>query len=259
LKSASKSGSGNVGFPEFVGVVKDFILVIENKSDLAKHSKLNSKGLISLQSKDVRGHAINGALFYGQHLAKETSYKKIIAFGISGDEKKHKISPIYIDETEYYHDLPDIESFISFTEENIEEYYTREVLKENTDQEKELSEILKDAAELHKDLRNYGNLKDIDKPLVVSGILLALREAESKNFTIDDLIGDDVNTDGDKIYSAIEDNLKRSKVAPEVKRDKILSQFSIIKDTHILYEINATLNKTPLTRTSHSRPALPLS
>jgi len=76
--------------------------------------------------------------------------------------------------------------------------------------------------------------------------LLALREAESKNFTIDDLIGDDVNTDGDKIFSAIEDNLKRSKVAPEVKRDKILSQFSIIKDTHILNEINATLNKTPL-------------
>jgi len=125
LKSASKSGSGNVGFPEFVGVVKDFILVIEDKAELAKHSKLNSKGLISLQSKDVRGHAVNGALFYGQHLAKETSYKKIIAFGISGDEKKHKISPIYIDETEYYRELPDVESFISFTEENIEEYYTR--------------------------------------------------------------------------------------------------------------------------------------
>jgi len=34
LKTASKSQTGNVGFPEFVGVVKDFLLVIENKADL---------------------------------------------------------------------------------------------------------------------------------------------------------------------------------------------------------------------------------
>ena len=30
LKTASKNGSGNVGFPEYVGVVKDFLIVIEN-------------------------------------------------------------------------------------------------------------------------------------------------------------------------------------------------------------------------------------
>ena len=120
------------------------------------------------------------------------------------------------------------------------------MLEEKTDEEKELSEILRDAATLHEDLRNYGNLKDIDKPLIVSGILLALREMDAKNFSIDDLTGDDVHTDGEKIYSAINSNLKRSKVAPEVKRDKILSQFAIIKDTQVLNEINKTLNKTPL-------------
>jgi hypothetical protein len=67
-----------------------------------------------------------------------------------------------------------VESFISFNEKNINEYYIKEILQEKTDSEKETAEILKDAAELHEDLRNYGNLKDIDKPLVVSGILLAL-------------------------------------------------------------------------------------
>ena len=246
LKSASKSKTGNVGFPEFVGVVKNFILVIENKADLSKHVKLNDKNLISTEAKDIKDYAVNGALFYGQHLAKNTTYKKVIAFGISGNEKKHKISPIYIDETEYYRELSDVESFISFTERNINEYYTREILKEKTNEDKELSEILKDAASLHEDLRNYGNLKDIDKPLIVSGILLALRENEFKNFSIDDLTGDDINTDGEKIYKAIESNLKRSQVAPEVKRDKILSQFSLIKDTQILNEINVLLNKTPL-------------
>ena len=107
---------------------------------------------------------------YGKLLAKNTSYKKINAFVISENEKKHKISPLFIDETEYYRELPEVESFISFNEKNIEEYYIREILKEETSQEKETVEILKDASTLHEDLRNYGNLKDADKPLIVSGI-----------------------------------------------------------------------------------------
>lgn len=246
LKTASKKGTGKVGFPEFVGVIKDFLIVIEDKADLSKHVKMNDKGLISLEPKDVKDYAVNGALFYGQHLAKNTSYKKVLAFGISGNEKKHRISPIYIDETEYYRELPDVESFISFTDKNIEEYYIREVLQEETNQEKETAEILRDAATLHEDLRNYGNLKDVDKPLIVSGILLALRETEFKNFSITDLTGDTIKTDGQKIYDAIVSNLTRANVSPDVKKDKILSQFTLIKDTVVLNEINPKLNKTPL-------------
>ena len=246
LKTASKRGTGNYGFPEFVGVVKDYLLIIEDKKEISKHVKLNKKGLISLEQEHVQNYAINGALFYGQHLAKNTVYKKIIAFGISGNERIHKITPLYIDETEYYIQLKDVESFISFNENNIDEYYMREILKENTNEEKETAEILKDAAILHEDLRNYGGLKDIDKPLIVSGILLALRESEYKNFSIDDLVGDTIETDGKKIYKAIQSNLIRANVSPEVKKDKILSQFSIIKDTAILNIINDKLGKTPL-------------
>lgn len=245
LKTASKKGNGNVGFPEYVGVVKDFLIVIEDKADVSKHCK-KENAVISQTQKDVQEYAVNGALFYGQHLAKNTSFKKIIAFGISGNEKKHKMSPLYVDNTEYYRELPDVESFITFNEENIDEYYIREILKEDTDEEKEKAEILLDAATLHEDLRNYGSLKDIDKPLIVSGIMLALRESEFKNFSIDTLIGDEESTDGQKIYNAIKANLKRAKVSPEVKKDKILSQFSIIKDTPLLNEINDTLCKTPL-------------
>lgn len=246
LKTASKKGNGNVGFPEYIGVVKDYLLVIEDKASLSKHIKLNDKNLISLEVSAVKDYAVNGALFYANHLAKHTSYKKIIAFGIAGDPKKHKITPIYVDETELYRELPQVESFISFNADNIDEYYVREVLKENTEQEKETEEILKDAAKLHEDLRNYGNLKDTDKPLIVSGILLALRESEFNSFSINNLTGDEIKTDGQKIYDAINSNLQRSKVAPEVKKDKLLSQFAIIKDTVKLNEIEPKLNKTPL-------------
>ena len=49
-----------------------------------------------------------------------------------------------------------------------------------------------------------------------------------------------------KIYNAIKDNLQRSQVSPETKKDKLLSQFSIIKDTVVLNEVNQVLGKTPL-------------
>jgi len=39
LKSASKRGTGNAGFPEYIGVVKDYIIVVEDKADLSKHEK----------------------------------------------------------------------------------------------------------------------------------------------------------------------------------------------------------------------------
>lgn len=92
-----------------------------------------------------------------------------------------------------YKRLLDVESFTSFTAVNIDEYYTRYVLAEKTDVEKTTEEILKDAAELHEYLRTYGSLKDQDKPLVVSGILLALGD---KFFKLDDLLGDETTTDG---------------------------------------------------------------
>ena len=245
LKTASKKGTGNVGFPEYVGVVKDFIIVIEDKADIEKH--INKKDDIILQdSKSCIEYAVNGALFYAKHLIKNTSFKKAITFGISGNQKIHKISPIFVDTTEYYRELPDVESFISFNDKNIMEYYTHEILKEETNIEKETEEILKDASQLHEDLRNYGNLTDTEKPLVVSGILLALDEAEQGNFSIDNLTGDSIKTDGQKIYNAIQDNLKRVRVAPDVKRDKILSQFSVIKDATKLNEKDDTLGKTPL-------------
>lgn len=246
LKTASKNGTGNVGFPEYICVVKDYLLVIEDKASLSKHIKLDSKNQISTEINAVRDYAVNGALFYAKHLAKYTTYKKILAFGVSGDERKHKISPLYVDETEFHRELPEVQSFISFNEDNIDEYYTREVLKEDTDTEKETAEILKDAAVLHEDLRNYGNLLDTEKPLIVSGIMLALRETEFKNFSISDLTGDAIKTDGQKIYDAIDSNLKRANVSPAVKKDKILGQFAFIKDTVKLNEIDEKLSKTPL-------------
>lgn len=246
LKTASKSQTGNAGYPEYCGVVNDFIIVIEDKASLDKHIYKDDNGLLSQEIKAVKDYAVNGALFYALHLAENTSYNKVLAFGVSGNERHHKITPIFVNERGDYQELSDVETFISFNNANIDEYYVKEILQEETDVEKTTTEILKDAEKLHTDLRNYGNLTTEQKPLVVSGIMLALREIEHRNFSIDSLIGDTQITDGQKIYDAIKSNLYRANVTPDTKRDKLLSQFSVIKDTTKINEINNTLGKTPL-------------
>ncbi|MDE6493375.1 MAG: N-6 DNA methylase [Bacteroidales bacterium] len=246
LKTSSKSNTGNAGYPEYCGVVKDFILVIEDKASLDKHLYKDKKGLIAQDVKAVKNYAVNGALFYARHLTAKTSYNKVLAIGVSGNEKHHRITPVFVNERDDYQELLDVETFISFNEENIDEFYLKEILHEETDVEKTTAEILKDAAELHEYLRTYGQLTTEQKPLVVSGIMLALREIEYKTFSIDSLIGDTVVTDGQKIYDAIKSNLQRANVTPDTKREKLLSQFSVIKDTPKINEIEEKLGKTPL-------------
>lgn len=243
LQSASKRGTGKAGYPEYVAVVKDFVIVIEDKADLSKHEKLTTRGVLSIEQKDIADFAVNGACFYAKHIAQNSSFKKVFAIGVSGDEKHHRITPLYVDDREGYKKLPDIESFTSFSVENIEEYYTRYVLNEKTDVEKTTEEILKDAAELHEYLRNYGSLKDQDKPLVVSGILLAL---DDKFFKVADLLGDENTTDGQLIYDAITRRLKASNIGPDAKRDKLMSEFAIIRTSSRLNEVDSRLGKTPL-------------
>lgn len=247
LKTASKSQTGKPGYPEYCGVVKDFVLVIEDKASVHDHIYKNEKDLISQEVKEVKDYAVNGALFYGLHLAQNTSYHKVLAFGVSGNEKRHRITPMFINERGDYKVLPDVETFISFSESNIEEYYLKEILHEETDVEKTTAEILKEAAALHDYLRD-GNLTTEQKPLVVSGIMLALREIEYKTFSIDSLIGDTVKTDGQKIYEAIKSNLQRANVTPDTKRDLLLRQFSVIRDNTTINEKDESLGNITLLR-----------
>ena len=63
-------------------------MVIEDKASIENHVKNNADGTLDLSVDAVTGYAVNGAVHYALHLLKHTSYKKIIAFGVSGDEKR---------------------------------------------------------------------------------------------------------------------------------------------------------------------------
>ncbi|MGH2304676.1 hypothetical protein [Campylobacter taeniopygiae] len=71
LKNASKKGTNKQGYPEYCGVVKDFVIVIENKADINKHIKRDEKNLISQDQKDIENYALNGV-----YMVCKTNYCK---------------------------------------------------------------------------------------------------------------------------------------------------------------------------------------
>lgn len=244
LKTASKKGTGRAGFPEFTAKSKDFILVIEDKAKLEDQTKYedDEQTILATDMKSTTNYAENGALHYAKEIVAKTSFKKVFAFGCSGNEKHHLIRPIYVDASGYKL-LDTIENFENFSTSNIEKYYKEQVLGETPPEILETEEIIKKAKELHEYLRNYGQLGDDEKPLVVSAIMLALSD---DSFKTDNLTGDKVRTDGQKIFSAIEDYMKRVEVTPNTKKDKVLNQFILIKDRTLLNIVDERLAKTPL-------------
>lgn len=243
LKTASKKGTGRVGFPEFVALCSDFILVIENKASLDKQAKYDSDDQTLLTDvKSITDYAENGALHYANEILKKTNFKQIFAFGCSGDEKHHCIRPIYVDK-DGCKILEKVENFENFSPENIEKYYKEQVLGETPKEQLELQDILKKSSDLHEALRNYGQLGDAEKPLVVSALLLALSEKEFKTAS---LTGDELKTDGQKIFDALTTHMTRVKVQPEVKKNQVLNQFNLIKDRTLLNQVDERLGKTPL-------------
>lgn len=242
LKSASKKGTQSHGFPEFIGKSKEFIIVIEDKAKTERQALYCDKNpsRLDLRTKAITDYAENGALHYAQHIVEHTNFKKVFAFGCSGDEKHHIIRPIFVDNHDYML-LDEVNNFENFNEDNIEKYYKEIVLDETPEEILEIEEVLEKSKELNELLTSRGNISDSEKPLVVSAILLALNENEDID---EQLKADEYNNDGNIINNAVCCNLQRIKV--EQKRDAIMHQFNFIKDRPNLNEEDETLGKTPL-------------
>ena len=246
LATASKSQNGNNGMPDFISVVNGYVLVIEDKADRANLCLREKDGTISQTPEATKNYAVNGAVWYARKILEHGAYTKIFAFGNAGDNKHHIFMPVFVG-ADGVKELDEIETFENFSPANIERYYRQKVLEEESPEELQLENLRKKSRELHEHLRNYGGLRDTEKPLVVSAILLALSE-HSHGFSLDLLKGDPMegNTDGEILYKYLQNAMTRAKVRPEVKRDKVLNQFTIIKDRPILNAKREDLSMTPL-------------
>ena len=96
LATASKSQNGNNGMPDFIAVVKDYVLVIEDKADRGQLALRDAEGLIAQTVDATKNYAVNGAVWYARKILEHGAYTKIFAFGNAGDNKHHILKPFFV-------------------------------------------------------------------------------------------------------------------------------------------------------------------
>lgn len=169
LKNASKTGKGGKGFPEFLitsNKYKDFIIIFECKASVKDHESEN-------YDNPVR-YAVDGVLHYAKFLSK--SYN-VIAIAASGQTKEQlKISNFVIPKNN-----DTIKSLLNTKQNIISEILTFEDYVFNASYDPQIAKIreisMKDfSRELHKFLWKYAKVTEEQKPLLVSGTLIALMD-----------------------------------------------------------------------------------
>ena len=176
LKSASKTGRGGKGAPEFIisdAGAPDFIVAIGCKADVKRHE--------SAGRDDPVGYAVDGALHYAGHLAREFN---VIAVAVSGQTKSQlKISTfLHPKGASGAKELRNktgsaITSFIPWAD------YIEHGTFDVAVQALRHDELMAFSRELHDFMRDYAKLTESEKPLLVSGTLIALQnQAFAKSF-----------------------------------------------------------------------------
>lgn len=253
LKGASKQGKTGVGKPEFVLQILDYLIVIEDKRDNSRLINLDEEGI----AKDISSlvhFAVNGAVHYANHIVtKATLFDEVIAIGITGDEESHEIQPVLVsiaDGQVSERILPKLSSLQDIHPDNINEWYSVNVLGEYSAEQKRIFELQNVSRELHEDLRNYASLEGENKATVVSAILLALNEPD---FDIQTLTGNKLNkkgkvidNDGRRILKAVKDYIETEGIMPEDKVNILLNKFAFLETSIKLNETNVTLGVSPL-------------
>jgi len=176
LRGASKTGKGGVGSPEFIisnPNHSDFIIVFECKAN-AKYHENKVKD-------DPVNYAVDGVLHYAKHLSNSFN---VIAVAVSGQRPSSlKISNyIYPRNSLTYKHLRNrsgsiISSIVPFSDYIEHGTFDPDVARMRHENLMEFSR------ELHNFMRDNAKLTESEKPLLVSGTLIALRnKAFAKSF-----------------------------------------------------------------------------
>lgn len=218
LLPSKRSGKDGKGRPELIvrlnGDAAD-ILVIECKRDKSKHaSSPNIDGSSKLKAIDF---AEDGVIHYMKGLCKEFN---VIGLAVSGDSEPLQITTFMGLRGGAIQRLPNSSILPSY------DYLTLLRNASGYGQKSEI-EILGFARSLHNYLRDEMELSDQHKPLIVSGILLALKqpvfEQSYRAYTDKDKLGK-------ALYAAIRETLEDALI-DEKKRAAMMSNYDFIK-TH---------------------------
>jgi len=167
LANASKSGEG-IGKPEFVLRLKDhpdFVIVVECKADATKHvSKNRDKPAV---------YAVDGVLVYSAHLSKNYD---VVSVAVSGtDPKSLKVSTFrQLRGNPSAELLKDEHGLVTKLVSVLE--YRRLLDFDPAMRRRTQEELMAFSGVLNNYFRDVAKLTESERPLAVSGCLLALRD-----------------------------------------------------------------------------------
>ena len=190
LKSASKSGQGGAGAPEFIissPSTPDFLVIVECKADPIDHISPLCKALFNGQEvsedkfqyvKRTQRYAVDGVLHYAQRLSKEFN---VIAIAVSGETKSSMVISSYL----VAKGRNTFKELCTKEQKNVDELihwedYIEHATYDPTVQRMRFDELMAFSRDLHDFMRDHAKLTESEKPLMVSGTLIALR---NKAFT----------------------------------------------------------------------------
>lgn len=216
LSKASKNAKGNAGYPEFIiSNRKDtaFLVVFECKPDVKKHES-------PARDKPVE-YAVDGALHYAKHLAKHYT---VLAVAVSGaTPSAMKVSNFLLPAGSTEAKGLVNESGVPVTDIISYDDYYRLASFDPDVAKKRHSDLLAFSKELHELIWTKAKISEEDKPLLVSGTLIALM-----NTTFMKIFGALPAEEVQEAWlGAIKKELDKADI-PQAKKDTMLQPYSTI-------------------------------
>ncbi|MBW7848617.1 MAG: N-6 DNA methylase [Bacteroidales bacterium] len=219
LKNASKTHGLGKGSPEFIissANTPDFLIIFECKASTKQHE--------SPKKDQPVNYAVDGVLHYAKYLSKEYN---IIAVAVSGQTKSElKVSNYMLTKGgDTYKVLTNksgkqISSILSWEE------YIAAATFDPTIQRMRYEELMSYARELHDFMRDHAKLTESEKPLLVSGTLIAFKDkAFAKGFG--DYSADDLQK---QWLHVIKTEIEKAEI-PYAKKQNMVQPYSSIS-TH---------------------------
>jgi 16S rRNA G966 N2-methylase RsmD len=233
LKTASKSGKGGGGAPEFIVSSPsnpDFILLVECKASVKDHTSDKVELLLEGKAVDetnyekgkrVQRYAVDGALHYAAKTAKEFN---VIAVAISGETDSSAIVSAYLHpkgakspKLLTTKDGTVVKGFLPW------EDFIEHATFDETVQKLRFDELMDFSRDLHNFMRDHAKLTESEKPLLVSGTLIALRNAAfAKSYEFHQ--PDDLQKEWMKV---IRSEIEKATI-PQAKKDNMAQPYSSI-------------------------------
>jgi 16S rRNA G966 N2-methylase RsmD len=214
LSKASKNAKENAGYPEFIiSNRKDtaFLIVFECKPDVKKHES-------SARDKPIE-FAVDGVLHYAMHLAKHYTVVAVAVSGVTASSMKVSNFLIPAGTT----DAKELANEAGVAVADIipfDDYYRLASFDPDV-AKKRHSDLLAFSKELHELIWTKAKISEEDKPLLVSGTLIALMNTTFIK-TFDMLPAEDLQ---EAWLGAIKKELDKADI-PQAKKDTMLQPYS---------------------------------